>query len=319
MGVSGRTRRRVLVTGGAGFIGSHVVARLLADGHEVRVLDDLSVGTRDKVPAGVPLLVGDVRDAAACAAAVRDVDVVVHLAARVTVRASVDTFVDDADINLVGTLRLIAACQQADVSRFVFASSMAVYADGRAGQKVDEEHPTQPLSPYGVSKLAAERIAGQVLALSGIPLTVLRFFNTFGPGQTYTPYVGVATIFATRLLKGEPVCIFGDGLQERDFVHVQDVADAVVASLDAPAGTYNVGSGQGTNVNTMARLLIDRLAPGTVPEHLPAHPAEVRHSVADITAAQRAFGYAPARPLASHLDEVIASVAARLGMAPPTS
>ena len=100
---------------------------------------------------------------------------------------------------------------------------------------------------------------------------------------------------------------------------VQDVADAVVASLDAPAGTYNVGSGQGTNVNTMARLLIDRLAPGTVPEHLPAHPAEVRHSVADITAAQRAFGYAPARPLASHLDEVIASVAARLGMAPPTS
>ena len=315
--MTGQGARRVLVTGGAGFIGTHVVARLLADGHEVRVLDDLSVGTRDRVPHGVRLLVGDVRDPRHCAEAVDGVDAMVHLAAKVTVRASVETFVEDADVNLLGTLRLIAACQQAGVGRVVMASSMAVYADGAAGRPVDEAYPTAPLSPYGVSKLAAERIGAQVLALSNIPFTALRFFNTFGPGQTYTPYVGVATIFATRLLKGEPIAIFGDGLQERDFVHVQDVADAVAASLHGPAGTYNIGSGVGTSVNTLARMLIDRLAPGTTPEHLPAHPVEVRHSVADISAARRALGYAPSRTLAAHLDEVIASVADRLGTSAP--
>lgn len=315
--MSRHEKRHVLVTGGAGFIGTYVVARLVADGHAVRVLDDLSVGTRDRVPAGVPLQVGDVRDPRACAEAVSDIDAVVHLAAKVTVRASVDTFVEDADVNLLGTLRLVAACQQARVGRFVMASSMAVYADGEAGRTVNESHPTLPLSPYGVSKLAAERIASQVLPLSDTPFTALRFFNTFGAGQTYTPYVGVATIFATRLLKGEPIAIFGDGLQERDFVHVQDVADAVAASLDAPAGTYNIGSGQGTSVNALADMLIERLAPGAAPQHLPAHPVEVRHSVADITAARRALGYVPSRPLARHLDEVIASVAVRLGMAPP--
>lgn len=303
----------VLVTGGAGFIGSHVVATLRAQGHAVRVLDDLSVGTRERVPADVQLVVGDVRDPAICAGAMAGVGAVIHLAAKVTVRASIDTFIEDADVNLIGTLRLVAAAQREQVGRFVLASSMAVYADGHSGQPMDETHPTVPISPYGVSKLAAERIAGQVLAAtSATRFTALRFFNTFGPGQTYTPYVGVATIFITRLLQHQPITVFGDGEQERDFVHVQDVADAVVASLEAAPGTYNVGSGRGTTVNALAGMITARLAPGADVAHGPAHGSELRYSVADISAARAALGYAPSRDLGSHLDEVIASVSERL-------
>jgi UDP-glucose 4-epimerase len=306
-------RHHVLVTGGAGFIGSHVVARLLDAGHSVTVLDNLSVGTRERVPDDVRLVVGDVRDPMACADALRAVDAVIHLAARVTIRASLDGFVEDADVNLMGTLRLIAALDGAPVRRFVLASSMAVYADGVAGSTVSEEHDTFPISPYGVSKLAAERIASQVLPLHGIPLTVLRFFNTFGPGQTYTPYVGAATIFITRLLQGEPITVFGDGEQQRDFVHVGDIADGVVASLSGPAGTYNLGTGRGTTVNELARLIVERLAPGVEPTHAPAHAGELRYSVADISAARETLGYAPSRTLASHIDEVIADIRGRVG------
>lgn len=305
-------RQHVLVTGGAGFIGSHVVRRLLDAGHGVTVLDNLSVGTRERVPDAARLVVGDVRDPAACAEALAGADAVTHLAARVTIRASLGGFVEDADVNLMGTLRLIAALEGTLVRRFVLASSMAVYADGEPESTVSEQHETAPISPYGVSKLAAERIAAQVLPLHDVPLTVLRFFNTFGPGQTYTPYVGAATIFITRLLRGEPITIFGDGTQQRDFVHVGDIADGVVASLTSSPGTYNLGTGRGTSVNDLARLIIERLAPGAEPAHAPAQAGELRHSVADISAARAALGYAPNRTLASHIDEVIADIRTRL-------
>lgn len=307
-------RRRILVTGGAGFIGSHVVARLIDAGHDVTVLDNLSVGTADRVPAAARLVVGDVRDEAACRDALAGVDGVIHLAARVTIRASLDGFVEDADVNLMGTLRLIAAIGGTNVRRFVLASSMAVYADGQKDDTVDETHETAPISPYGVSKLAAERIAAQVLPLAGVPLTVLRFFNTFGPGQTYTPYVGAATIFITRLLRGEPVTIFGDGEQQRDFVHVGDIADGVLAALDGVPGTYNLGTGRGTTVNALAALITERLAPGTAPAHAPAQAGELRYSVADITRARTHLGYVPRRSLVTHIDEVVVDIRARLGV-----
>jgi len=154
-----------------------------------------------------------------------------------------------------------------------------------------------------------------VLERAGVACSVLRFFNTFGPGQTYTPYVGVATIFTTRLLKGEPITIFGDGEQERDFVHVDDVADAVTGCLDAPGGTYNVGTGIATRVNEVARLLIDRVRPGLAPTYAEAQAGELRYSVADITAAREAFGYQPRRRLSDHIDQVIDSVSAVMAAA----
>ena len=304
---------RVLVTGGAGFIGSHVAAALVARGVQVTVLDNLSMGRRAAVPAAARFVHGDVRDRAAVTDALAGVDGVIHLAAQVTIRGSFDRFYDDLDTNLMGTANVLRSLDPRQVRWFTLASSMGVYADAAAPTPIGESHPTEPLSPYGVSKLAAERVCRQMLANAGVPLTVLRFFNTFGPGQSYTPYVGVITIFVTRLLRGEAPVVLGDGRQERDFVHVDDITDGVLASLGRAAGTFNLGSGRSTSLNALAALLAGRLAPGIAIAHEPARGGELRFSIADISAARAAFGYAPRRALETHLDDVIADVRARPG------
>lgn len=301
-----------LVTGGAGFIGSHLSRKLLAAGCKVTVLDNLSVGRRDAVPAGARFVDGDIRDAAAVDEALRDVDCVFHLAAQVTIRGSFDRFYEDLDTNVMGTARLLRAVDPSRVKWFTLASSMAVYADAARPEPIPESHPTVPLSPYGAGKLAAESVTRQILEARGIPCTALRFFNTFGPGQTYTPYVGVITIFVTRLLGGEVPVIFGDGEQRRDFVHVEDVTDAVLATPGAAPGTYNVGTGRATSLNTLAGLLAARINPSIVAQHAPAQPGELRYSIADIDAAGRALNYRPRRRLEESIDEVIAEIRQRL-------
>ena len=301
----------ILVTGGAGFIGSHVGAALLARGLQVTVIDNLSMGRREAVPAGARFVHGDIRDRAAVQDALTGVDGIVHLAAQVTIRGSFDRFYEDLDTNLMGTANLVRTLDPARVRWFTLASSMAVYADCPAPMPIAESYATEPLSPYGVGKLAAERVCRQMLASVGVPLTVLRFFNTFGPGQSYTPYVGVITIFVTKLLRGESPVIFGDGLQERDFVHVGDITDGVTASLGQAAGTFNLGSGHATSLNALSRIVIGQLDAQVVPAYQPAPGGELRFSVADISAARAAFGYAPSRTLESHLGDVIADVKAR--------
>ncbi|MGB3553765.1 MAG: NAD-dependent epimerase/dehydratase family protein, partial [Jannaschia sp.] len=211
--------RHALVTGGAGFIGSHLVRALLKDGLQVTVIDDLSVGDRAAVPEGANLVIGDIRDPKALDRALHGVDVVFHLAAKVSIRASVETFHEDADVNLMGTLALIRALEGRDIRRVILASSMAVYPDLDAPYPIPEDHPLDPLSPYGTAKMAAERYLRQMSEAMGFEAVTLRFFNVYGPGQTYTPYVGVITIFATRILTGEAPVIFGGGQQVRDFVH----------------------------------------------------------------------------------------------------
>ncbi len=305
------TPTHVLVTGGAGFIGSHLTQALLARGIAVTVLDNLSVGHRAAIPAAARFVEGDVRDRAAVGEALATVDAVIHLAAQVTIRGSFDRFYEDLDTNLMGTANIVRSLEPTRIRWFTLASSMAVYADSPAPRPLPEGYVTEPLSPYGVGKLAAERVCRQMLATLGIPLTVLRFFNTFGPGQRYTPYVGVMTIFVTRLLRGETPVIFGDGEQQRDFVHVADIVSGVTGSLGRAAGTFNLGSGQNTSLNELAALLIDRLRPGTQPIYEPSRGGELRFSVADISAARQAFGYVPSRRLAAHLDELIADVRGR--------
>ncbi|MDP2319534.1 MAG: NAD-dependent epimerase/dehydratase family protein [Acidobacteriota bacterium] len=304
---------RVLVTGGAGFIGAHVVRALLARGTAVTVLDNLSVGTAEAVPEGATLVAGDVRDPKAVAEALAGAEAVIHLAAQVTIRGSFERFYDDLDTNLMGTANLVRALDPARVRWFTLASSMAVYADAASPTPITEAHPAAPLSPYGVSKLAAEQVCRQMLAQLGVPLTVLRFFNTFGPGQTYTPYVGVITIFLTQLLRGEPLVIFGDGEQRRDFVHVADITAGVLESLGRAAGTYHLGTGRGTSLNALAALLSQQLGVAPVTRHEPARPGELRFSVADIRAAREAFGYTPKRTLETDLEGVIADIRRRLG------
>lgn len=294
-----------LVTGGAGFIGSHLTRALLADGRRVTVLDNLSVGRRDVVPEGARFVHGDVRDEKAVADALAGVDCVFHLAAQVTIRGSFDRFHEDLDTNVMGTARLLRAVDPQQVKWFTLASSMAVYSDSDSPKPIDETHPKRPISPYGVGKLAAEDVSQQVLAARGIPFTATRFFNTYGPGQTFTPYVGVLTIFVTRLLRGEPITIFGDGEQQRDFIHVKDIVAGAMATPGRDPGVYNLGTGRGTSLNQLAAMVLAKLAPGTQPIHAPAQAGELRFSVADISAARRALGFSPSRTLQQDMDDVI--------------
>lgn len=305
--------RRALVTGGAGFIGSRLAKALADAGWQTRVLDDLSVGRREKVDPRAELIVGDICDSDACRRACEEVDTVFHLAARVSIRHSVATFVDDAEVNLLGTLRLLAAAGTARVRRFVFTSSMAVYADGRPEALVDEGHKLAPLSPYGVGKLAAEEYVRMMAPRLGLEPVVLRLFNTYGAGQGYTPYVGVATIFITRILQGESCVIFGDGQQRRDFTHVTDVTQALLLAADArhaAGATVNIGTGIGTSVSELAELIRTRLGRGRF-DHAERDVTELRYSVADIARAKKLLGYAPRYRLEDRLDEVIDSIRAQ--------
>jgi len=302
------SKGRALVTGGAGFIGSHLCQKLLDEGYSVRALDDLSVGKKENIPPGCEFIQGSILDEAAVGAACRDMDALFHQAARVTIRGSVENFYEDAETNLMGTLRLLRAAAAHGVRRFIYASSMAVYADSEKPVPVSEDYQTIPASPYGIAKLAAEQYVLMMAPALGIESVVLRYFNTFGTRQTFTPYVGVITIFITRLLQQQDITIFGDGLQVRDFVHVSDIVQANLVALTKPAATgriFNVGSGRGTNVLQLANLLKDRLYPSAKIEFAPARQEELRNSVADISRASRLLGYAPQTEFDSHLPEVI--------------
>ena len=216
----------------------------------------------------------------------------------------------DAEVNLMGTLTLLRGIAARRVARAVLASSMAVYADSPRPEPLSEEAPTVPISPYGVAKLAAEQYWLLIAAQAGIAATVLRYFNTYGPNQTPTPYVGVITIFIERLLSGARPQIFGDGAQARDFIHVDDVVGANLAVLDAPVAAvagrvFNVGTGHATSVNEVAATLIHALAPGTQPEHLPAPPGEMRNAIADVSAIRTALRWTPRR-VPPDLGDVIA-------------
>ena len=290
--------RRVLVTGGAGFIGHHLAHALVARGDAVTVLDDFSMGRRENIPAAARVVEGDIRDPAAVRAALEGVDAVLHEAAIVSIRASVEHFVRDAEVNLMGTLNLLQQMAGRPIRRAVLASSMAVYADRPLPEPLAEDAPTAPIAPYGVAKLAAERYWHLMGAQTGVPTTVLRYFNTYGPNQTFTPYVGVITIFVRRLLAGQAPVIFGDGEQRRDFVHVDDIVRANLGVLDAPddavvGRVFNVGTGHATSVNEIAAGLIAVLAPGTEPAYAPAQAGELRNAIADPSALRAALGWSP--------------------------
>lgn len=305
--------RRVLITGGAGFIGSHLADALLARGCEVIIYDNLSTGRRENVAQAAKLIEGDVRDGERLGAALRAVDTVFHLAARVSIRDSIRHFAEDADINLTGTLRVLEACRNAPPRRLVFASSMAVYADSPTPAPVHEDYATEPLSPYGLSKLAAEKYVLRLAPHLGVEPVVLRLFNTYGTRQIDTPYVGVASIFIRRLLAGQPPCIFGDGEQRRDFVHVSDIVAACLLAMEGSQSGFvaNVGTGRATSVNELAALLCERIAPPLRPQYAPAPPGELRNCIADISTARQRLGYEPRARLEERIDEVIAYLRAR--------
>ena len=305
--------RKACVTGGAGFIGAHLVRRLLDRGVEVHVIDNLSTGRRDRVPEAARLFEADILDTDRINEAIEGCDIVFHLAARVAIRSSFEFVVADTQSNVVGTASVLRAVQICETCRkVVAASSMAVYADAPSAKPIDEEHATLPVSPYGISKLALEQLTHTVCAQSGRQSVVLRLFNTYGPGQELSPYVGVVTIFVNKLLKGQTPTIYGDGEQCRDFVHVNDVVSGLLAAMDADVTgeTFNIGTGIDTSVNSVLRHVNQAMKTDVEGRHEPAVLGELRFSVADIRKAAQTIGYQPAHRFDQSVDEVVTEIIA---------
>jgi UDP-glucose 4-epimerase len=256
----------VCVTGGAGFIGSHVADALVAAGHRVHIVDDLSSGRKEQVPAGAELHVCDIRsDEAAAVMTTAGIEVLIHHAAQMDVRRSVANPRFDADVNLGGLLNLLEGGRRGTLRQVVFASTGgAIYGDQET-YPADEDHPARPLSPYGVSKLAGERYLFFYNAQYGLDATCLRYANVYGPRQNPHGEAGVVAIFLNKLLAGVTPTINGDGLQTRDYVYVGDVVKANLAALGRPGfGTYNVGTARETDVNQLFGLI--RAALGSGPQ-----------------------------------------------------
>jgi UDP-glucose 4-epimerase len=300
---------KVLVTGGAGFIGSHVVHGLSADGHRVTVLDNLSTGRAGHVPAPARLIVADLRSRR-LDAAVDEVapDAVVHLAAQTSVGRSVTDPGHDAAVNVLGTVALLEACRRARVRRLVYTSTGgAAYGDADL-VPTPEPHPARPASPYGVSKVAGELYLAAWAGLTGGAPLALRLANVYGPRQDPHGEAGVVAIFTARLLAGEVCIVNGDGEQTRDFVYVEDVADAVSRALGRPeaTGVVNIGTGIATSVNALYRRLAAACGVARAPRHGPARPGEQRTSVLDPGRAKTLLGWAPTTPLDDGLHRTVA-------------
>ena len=297
---------KALITGGAGFIGNHIARLLLEKGWDVVCYDDLSVGKREYIPDGAELIVGDIRDVEKLTEAMRGAKHVYHLAARVSIRKAVDTFIDDAEVNTLGTLFALKAARDASVERFLYASSMAVYGNVEYSPQ-DESHPISPTSPYGVAKYASERY---IISMGGqwdVEPVICRYFNTYGPRQTPSPYVGVITIFCRKFFAGETPMIFGDGEQVRDFIHVEDIARGSVMALDkAPANSViNLGTGKGTSVNEVAKILSEKINPGIRAEHTDPVPGEPGDSIANASLAYYLIGWKAEKELRDAIVDAI--------------
>jgi UDP-glucose 4-epimerase len=307
---------RVLVTGGAGFIGSHLTERLLARGDRVVALDDLSTGRREHVPAGAELAVVDVADKAAVADVVAGAgfDAVLHVAGQASISRSFETPERDLRVNVEGTLSVLDACVAARIPRLLFASSMTVYGEPDA-LPTPEDAPCAPVSNYGVTKYAAERYVQIMGARADVDLDVtsLRMFNVYGERQSLTnPYQGVLAIFVGNALRGEPLTIRSDGEQTRDFVYVGDVADAWLAVLDESATrgrVLNLGSGRDTTITELAAAVLagfDSSLAGWEIHREPAQVGDLRASRADISALTGATGWTPRTELADGMQRTIA-------------
>ncbi|MBP7708032.1 MAG: SDR family oxidoreductase [Candidatus Aminicenantes bacterium] len=303
---------RYLVTGGAGFIGSHIAETLAGRGEAVRVLDNLSTGKRENLAGfaeSVEFLEGDIRDLDTCRRAVEGVETVFHQAALASVARSVEDPLLNHAINVTGTLNMLVAARDAGARSFVLASSSAVYGDDPAMPKV-EGREGRPVSPYGASKLFDEKYAQAFHILYGLNTVALRYFNVFGPRQDpHSEYSAVIPLFVTKVLRGERPTIYGDGEQSRDFVFVGDVvrANLAAASSAAAAGeAVNVACGVGTTVNGLLEAVNGVLGTRVEARYAAARPGDILHSTADITKAARLMGFAPDRSFAAGLEETVA-------------
>lgn len=304
--------KKVLVTGGAGFIGSHTVDRLVKEDFSVRVIDDLSTGKlnniKEYVRSGqVDFVKGDIRDASLVRKVLKDVDLVVHFAALTSVPFSVKNPDLTFDINLLGTLNLLRSSIEENVDRFVFISSCAVCGDPEF-LPVTEEALPNPISPYAESKLIGERYCLGFSERQLLRSVVLRFFNVFGPRQGLNDYSGVITRFIEFSKKGLPLVIYGDGLQTRDFVNVNDIVEAVLASIKsskAEGEVFNVGSGKPTSINELARTVLELAGLDLVIRYEKSRAGDIKDSYADISKAKKLLDFEPKVSLKAGLQALL--------------
>jgi len=303
--------RSCLVTGGAGFIGSHLAEELVRRGCNVRILDNFSTGKRENLAsfrASIELVEGDIRDLGTCRAAVRGVDYVFHEAALASVPLSVEDPFQTNDINVGGTLNMLWAAKEGGVKRLVFASSTSIYGDNPDLPK-REEMSGVPLSPYALSKWVGEKYCQSFSQVYGIPTVGLRYFNVYGPRQDpKSQYAAAIPIFITRMLAGARPVIYGDGEQTRDFVYVRDVvaANILAAETEGVSGrVFNIASGESYSVNALVRMINEVAGTSVEPEYAPERLGDIRHSSADIRKAGEELRFRPGCDFRKGLDETL--------------
>ncbi|GAB4343715.1 MAG: SDR family oxidoreductase [Candidatus Abyssubacteria bacterium] len=290
-----------LVTGGAGFIGSHLVKYLVDQGEKVRVIDNFLTGSREnlrEVMARIELIEGDIRDFGLMKEVMQGMDYCLHQAALPSVPRSIEDPITSNDINVTGTLNVLVAARDAGVQRFVYASSSSVYGNSPVLPK-REDMPPGPLSPYAINKLAGELYCRQFYSLYGLPTVCLRYFNVFGPGQNPdSPYAAVIPIFISAMMENRPATVHGDGEQSRDFCYVDNAVSANVLACRAPASrvagkVFNVACGERYTINELVSKLNALMGKDIAPVYMPPRSGDVRDSLADISCGRRDLGYEP--------------------------
>jgi UDP-glucose 4-epimerase len=300
--------KKVLVTGGAGFIGSNLVRHLIKEENSVTVLDNFMSGYRgnlDSFPS-VRIVEGDIRDQTAVEEAMKEAEVVFHLAASVGNKRSIDHPLIDAEINVLGTLQILEAARKTGVRKIVTSSSAGIFGELKT-MPIKEDHPVEPDSPYGCTKLCEEKLCLSYAKLYPIEAVCLRYFNVYGPNQRFDSYGNVIPIFVFRMLRNETLTIYGDGEQTRDFVHVDDVVQANIKAADSIgfSGAFNIASGTSVTINRLVEIITKYEGNSIKIEHTSERPGDVRHSLADLSFAHQRINYIPSVSLENGIDEYV--------------
>ncbi|MGY5146737.1 MAG: NAD-dependent epimerase/dehydratase family protein [Candidatus Nitrosopumilus sp. bin_7KS] len=288
---------RILITGGAGFIGKYLVRYLFEKGHIVTIFDNFSNSTKDSisylVELGVKVIEGDIRKSLDIQNAIKDQNIVIHLAAKISVSESIKNPTETLQVNVDGTRNVLVACEKNNVKKLIAASSAAVYGEGSSNVKLNEGSETNPISPYGESKVRMEQEIRDFESKHDIDCIILRFFNIYGIGQS-PEYAGVITKFMKKIKQNEPLEIFGDGMQIRDFVAIDDVIYSIHnAILHGKSGTYNIASGKIVTIQELAELMVSISGKRLEIQHVTALKGDIRNSQADISLAEKELGYSP--------------------------